>query len=180
MASGLAYISYALTSDWTVLVLAVALDVVVILTCLLNYFQERSASNVLASIQGMLPAACIVVRDGAESKVPAGDLVPGDIVHLTLGQRIPADIRLIAVTDLKVENSSLTGESEPVECTVDKQSDVVTEAKNVVFNSSLVMNGDVSRGCSCHNAAAMPHPFTVQPRLAASTPRTALALKRKV
>jgi len=44
--------------------------------------------------------------------------------------------------DLKVENSSLTGESEPVECTVEKQSDMVTEAKNFIFNSSLVMNGE--------------------------------------
>jgi sodium/potassium-transporting ATPase subunit alpha len=90
----------------------------------------------------MLPAACVVVRDGQEVKVPAEQLVRGDIVHLTIGNRIPADMRLITVGDLKVEQSSLTGENEPIECTVQKQSDMVTEAKNFVFNSSLVMEGD--------------------------------------
>jgi high-affinity K+ transport system ATPase subunit B len=97
-AAGLAFISWGITGDWTILVLAVVLLVVVFLTCALNYFQERSASNVLASIRSMLPAACVVVRDGAETKVPATQLVVGDVVHLTIGNRIPADIRIIHVS----------------------------------------------------------------------------------
>ena len=61
---------------------------------------------------------------------------------MTLGSRIPADIRVVESNSLKVEMSSLTGESDAIEIGVDRRSDIANEARNIVFNSSLVMEGD--------------------------------------
>jgi len=65
----------------------------------------------MASIKDMLPAAVIVLRDGTQTSLPAADLVPGDLVQLSLGQKVPADLRLLEVSsDLKFDRSVLTGE----------------------------------------------------------------------
>jgi sodium/potassium-transporting ATPase subunit alpha len=63
----------------------------------------------------MIPPSCRVVRDGAIISIAAADLVSGDVVLLRVGDKTPADLVLFAATDLKVDNSSLTGESEPQE-----------------------------------------------------------------
>jgi hypothetical protein len=103
VAAGLAFLGYGLNvSDSSTVILAGTLSVIILLTCSINYWHERQTSNVLASIKGMLPSSCIVVRDGAEQSVPAESLVLGDVVHLKLGNRVPADMRLIQATDLKV------------------------------------------------------------------------------
>ncbi|GBF90642.1 p-type atpase [Raphidocelis subcapitata] len=144
VAGSLTYMAYALQSprDRNNLILATALIVVVTLTCTMSYFQERSASNVMASLKAMMPAQCTVTRDGKPTKVEAHDLVPGDLVTLRLGDRIPADIRIIESFDLKVECSSLTGESDLVAATVERHHDAAAEAGNLVFMSSLAMNGE--------------------------------------
>ena len=85
---------------------------------------------------------CTVIRDGAESRVAAVELVPGDVVLLSLGDRVPADLRIIAHKELKVEASSLTGESDAIACCVDAAHATPLEARNLVFHSSLVMNGE--------------------------------------
>ena len=69
-------------------------------------------------------------------------LVPGDIVRLSLGDRVPADLRVIHCVDLKTECSSLTGESEAITACVTAQNTAPLEARNLVFSSSLVMNGE--------------------------------------
>ena len=69
-------------------------------------------------------------------------LVPGDIVRLSLGDRVPADLRIIHCVDLKTECSSLTGESEAITACVTAQNAAPLEARNLVFSSSLVMNGE--------------------------------------
>jgi magnesium-transporting ATPase (P-type) len=125
------------------IILAGALAVIVLLTGALNYYHERAAHNVLASIQSMLPAATVVIRDGKAMTVNARDLVNGDIVHLTIGKRVPADIRIIASADYKVEMSSLTGESDAIECGPEMRSQMPLEARNIVFCSSLTMSGDM-------------------------------------
>lgn len=150
ISSALGFLAYGLTAGDSEegedavnnLILACALLVIVTLTCAMSYWQERQAGNVLASIQGMLPSSTKVVRGGQEVSVPADSLVPGDIVHLTIGNRVPADIRIIAANDLKVEMSSLTGESDAVECGPERRADLPTEAHNLLFNSSMIMNGD--------------------------------------
>ena len=93
------------------LALAVVLLVVVLLQTIFNAWQDFSTSRVMASIQEMLPDDVVVLRDGAETTLPASALVPGDIVQLSLGQKVPADVKLIDVSgDLRFDRSVLTGE----------------------------------------------------------------------
>jgi hypothetical protein len=155
VAGCLTYMAYAIQSprDRTNLILASALVAVVLLTALMTYWQERSAGNVMASLGKMMPAQCTVVRragaaagggnpaSGGERRIDAAELVPGDVVRLTLGDRVPADVRILHSQDLKVEMSSLTGESDLVAMTVDARHPLPAEARNVAFASSLVMNG---------------------------------------
>lgn len=123
----------------------------------------------LPRVCSSLPAECKVIRDGKEFPISCLDLVVGDIVHLTIGSKVPAgkckvtrlvgyvtedevlnklmhpygfaDIRIIQSNSCKVEMSSLTGESDAIACKINRVSDVPAEAKNLIFNSSLVMNG---------------------------------------
>ena len=93
------------------LALAVVLLVVVLLQALFNAWQDFSTSRVMSSIKDMLPADVVVLRDGSQQSVPAIELVPGDLVHIPLGQKVPADLRLIEVSaDLKFDRAVLTGE----------------------------------------------------------------------
>jgi len=144
VAGALTYMAYALQQprDKNNLILASALIIVVTLTCLMSYWQERSAGNVMASLKKMIPNKCTVIRDGHEQKVEATELVVGDLVRLYIGDRIPADIRIVENFDLKVECSSLTGESDLVPASVDKKHDIPAEARNLVFMSTLAMNGE--------------------------------------
>lgn len=144
VAGGLCFLAYGLQNpkDRNNLILGAALIIVVALTCVMSYVQERSASNVMASLSKMMPNQCTVVRDGKEQKVSAVDLVPGDLVKLYIGDRVPADIRILETSDLKVECSSLTGESDLVPASVDKKHDNPAEARNIIFMSSLCMNGE--------------------------------------
>ena len=106
-AAGLAFLGWGLnTSDQTTVILAGTLCFIIFLTCCINYWHERQTSNVLNSIKGMLPPSCIVIRDGVEQSVPADTLVLGDLVHLKMGNRVPADIRLITSSDLKVRGGA--------------------------------------------------------------------------
>lgn len=66
----------------------------------------------MASIKGMLPSDVLVLRDGGQTKVPAKDLVPGDLVTISMGEKVPADLKLIEVSaDLQFDRSILTGEA---------------------------------------------------------------------
>lgn len=65
----------------------------------------------MAAFKNFIPPETLVIREGIQSKVAAVDLVPGDLVIIEFGKKIPADIRIIESVDLKVDNSSLTGES---------------------------------------------------------------------
>jgi sodium/potassium-transporting ATPase subunit alpha len=90
----------------------------------------------------MLPLNCRVIRDGSETVIKAETLVAGDVVHLTTGDKVPADIRIFNSNNGKVERSSMTGESEPEPLTVEKSSDKPTESTNLAFSSSLVVDGE--------------------------------------
>jgi hypothetical protein len=93
------------------LALAVVLLVVVFLQAAFNAWQDFSTSRVMASIQDMLPADVVVLRDGVQTSLPAASLVPGDLVQVVMGQKVPADVKLIDVSgDLRFDRSVLTGE----------------------------------------------------------------------
>jgi sodium/potassium-transporting ATPase subunit alpha len=94
------------------LALAVVLLIVILIQALFNAWQDFSTSRVMASIKGMLPSDVLVLRDGGQTKISAKELVPGDLVTITMGEKVPADLKLIEVSaDLQFDRSILTGEA---------------------------------------------------------------------
>ncbi|KAI0041569.1 sodium-potassium ATPase [Auriscalpium vulgare] len=128
--------------DSSNLALAVVLLVVVALQAVFNAWQDFSTSRVMASIKDMLPADVLVLRDGAQTTIPAAALVPGDLVYIVMGQKVPADMRLVEVTsDLRFDRSVLTGESEAVSGRLEKTDDNILETKNIALQGTLCVNG---------------------------------------
>jgi sodium/potassium-transporting ATPase subunit alpha len=124
------------------LYIAIALIAVVLLNATFTYFQEHQSERIMDSFKSMLPSMITALRDGQPQEVAAAELVPGDVIILNEGDRVPADGRLIAAKELKVDNSSLTGESEPQLLDEGGQADAVLESPNMVFSGSLVQNGE--------------------------------------
>ena len=116
---------------------------IVILNALLGFIQEGRAEKALDSIRKMLSAEARTVRGGQTRMTPAEELVPGDVVLLESGDRIPADLRLADVKNLRTEEAALTGESVPA----DKSTDAVAETATVgdrngmAFSGTLVVSG---------------------------------------
>jgi Ca2+-transporting ATPase len=94
---------------------AVVITVIVLLAAVLGFVQEYRAERAIEALGRMAAPTAAVLRGGAEREVPARDLVPGDVVYLRPGDKVPADGRLSEVVNLQVEESALTGESLPVE-----------------------------------------------------------------
>ncbi len=93
---------------------AAAILAIVILNGLLGFVQEWKAENALVALRQMLSPRCTVVRSGEEQIVESRELVAGDLVQLDTGAHIPADLRLVQVQELRVDESALTGESDSV------------------------------------------------------------------
>ncbi|OPJ68134.1 potassium-transporting ATPase alpha chain 2 [Patagioenas fasciata] len=123
------------------LYLGVVLALVVILTGIFAYYQEAKSTNIMASFSKMIPQQALVIRDAQKKELPADKLVVGDIVEIKGGDRIPADIRLISAQGCKVDNSSLTGESEPQSRSCDFTHENPLETKNIVFYSTTCVEG---------------------------------------
>jgi len=124
------------------LYIAIALLGVVVLNAAFTYFQEHQSEKIMESFKKMMPSMITALRDGRPVDVAAEELVPGDVIILQEGDRVPADGRLIEAKELKVDNSSLTGESEPQLLNAAKSHDNVLESPNMVFSGSLVQNGE--------------------------------------
>ncbi len=88
---------------------------VVLINALIGFIQEGKAERALEAVRSMLAAHAIVQRDGERCTVPAAELVPGDVVWLTTGDRVPADLRLLRAKNLRIQEAALTGESVPVD-----------------------------------------------------------------
>ncbi|WP_281352662.1 HAD-IC family P-type ATPase [Skermanella pratensis] len=92
---------------------------VVVINALIGFIQEGKAEQALDAIRDMLSPNAAVIRDGRRRTIPAEELVPGDLVQLASGDKVPADLRLIAARNLQIQESALTGESVPVSKSVD-------------------------------------------------------------
>jgi magnesium-transporting ATPase (P-type) len=116
---------------------------VVILNALLGFIQEGKAEKALESIRNMLSAEARTLRGGEARMIPAEKLVPGDIVLLESGDKIPADLRLVDAKNLRTEEAALTGESVPA----DKNTDPVTvnatvgDRECMAFSGTMVVSG---------------------------------------
>ncbi|MFC1612620.1 cation-translocating P-type ATPase [Patescibacteria group bacterium] len=123
--------------DMTIIFTAIAVNVII------GFIQEDKANRALAHLKKMVERKAIVLREGKEYEINADDLVPGDVVVLSEGDRIPADGRLINARDLEINEASLTGESLPIQKNtnpIDKET-VLAERKNMVYMGTLVTRG---------------------------------------
>ncbi|XP_056381451.1 calcium-transporting ATPase type 2C member 2 isoform X3 [Hyla sarda] len=122
---------------------AVSITVAILIVVTVAFVQEYRSEKSLEELNKLVPPECNCVRDGKLQHLLARELVPGDLVCLTVGDRVPADIRLIETTDLLVDESSFTGETEPCSKThgsVDEASGLTT-LSNIVFMGTLVRYG---------------------------------------
>ena len=117
---------------------------VVIINAIIGFVQEGKAEKALDSIKNMLSLNAIVVRDGKQKKIEAEQLVPGDIVKLKSGDKIPADLRIIESKNLQVEEAALTGESTAVEKDNKKveQDTLLGDQTGMLFSSTVIMQGN--------------------------------------
>jgi P-type Ca2+ transporter type 2C len=123
---------------------AAVVAAVVLFNAVLGFVQEYRAESAVAALRSMLTRTARVRRGGAEHMIPAEELVPGDLVLLDTGDRVPADGRLIAAHSLEVDESSLTGESTPVAKRVEALADAelpLAERVNLGFNNTVVTRG---------------------------------------
>ncbi|MEQ8516609.1 MAG: HAD-IC family P-type ATPase, partial [Chromatocurvus sp.] len=118
-----------------------ALLTVSVLNALFSFFQEYRAERAMEALRKFLPQEVRVRRDGSELTALAEQLVPGDVVMLGEGDKVPADARLVEVQELVVNNAPLTGESRPVRLTAEAQTTVLSESSNVLFAGCTVKKG---------------------------------------
>lgn len=126
----------------TNLALAILVIIVILLQAGFSAFQDWSTQRVMNSITGLLPSECLVLRDGTIKRIPATDLVGGDIVHLQIGNKVPADLRLLSHSgDIRFDRSVLTGEAEEIEGAVDGTDPNFLESRNIALMGTVVVNG---------------------------------------
>ena len=94
---------------------AAVISAIVVMNSLFGFFQEYRAEKSIEALKRLASLTAVVVRDGERKQIPARDVVPGDIIELHTGEKIPADARIIEEINLETQESSLTGESTPVE-----------------------------------------------------------------
>ncbi|XP_076008691.1 sodium/potassium-transporting ATPase subunit alpha-3b isoform X1 [Genypterus blacodes] len=140
----LAYAIQAATEDDPAgdnLYLGIVLTAVVVITGCFSYFQEAKSSKIMESFKNMVPQQALVIREGEKVQINAEEVVAGDLVEVKGGDRIPADIRVVSAHGCKVDNSSLTGESEPQSRSPDCTHDNPLETRNVAFFSTNCVEG---------------------------------------
>ena len=138
---------------------SVVIAIIVLFAVVLGFVQEWRAERAIEALQQMAAPTATVLRDGTEIKLPARELVPGDVILLHTGDRIPADARLLESVNLQVEEAALTGESVPIEKhvrTLELIDLTVGDRKNMVHAGTVVTYG---RGRALVAATAMQTEF---------------------
>ncbi len=160
--------------------LALAIVAVIVLNGLFGYWQEYRAERAVEALKRLLPESATVVRGGVESRVPAEGLVPGDILLLAEGDRLSADARLLNALDLRLDESSLTGESHPVHKTEMPEANwhiPVVQAHNMVFAGTTVVAGN---GRAVIAATGMNREFGRIAQLTQAVPEEPSPLEREI
>ena len=123
---------------------SIAIAVIVLFSVILGFIQEYRAERAIEALREMAAPTATVVRDGDESEIPARNLVPGDVILLKAGDRVPADARLIESVNLQIEEAVLTGESLPVEKHIQAISGeglAVGDRKNMIYSGTAAAYG---------------------------------------
>ena len=116
---------------------------VVIVNAIVGFIQESKAEKAIESLMSMMTTQTVVIRDGRTLTIPSVELVPGDIVLLQSGDKVPADLRLFVSRELRIDESALTGESVPVAKTVDvlPSNTLLADRRNMAYAGTLVTFG---------------------------------------
>ncbi len=116
---------------------------VVVINAIIGYLQESKAVKAIEALARTMTSEATVVRDGRRTRMPASQLVPGDVIVLQAGDKIPADMRLTYTRDLRIDESTLTGESVPVEKWTNPQDEetALADRVNMAYASTLVAAG---------------------------------------
>jgi Ca2+-transporting ATPase len=123
---------------------AITIAIIVLLAIVLGFIQEFRAEKAMEKLRAMAAPTATVIRDGQESVIAASELVPGDIILLSAGNRIPADARLVEAINLRVEEAALTGESLPSEKNAEilvQENAPLGDRKNMVYAGTSVAVG---------------------------------------
>jgi Ca2+-transporting ATPase len=121
---------------------AVAILIIVVINSVFGFVQEYKAEKTIEALRKLTTPGAVVIRDGKAKKIPSSQLVPGDVVVLEDGSKIPADIRITESVELRIDESSITGESSPVSKeTRTVRTNVLAERKNIAFMGTLVTYG---------------------------------------
>jgi Ca2+-transporting ATPase len=121
---------------------AVAIIIIVILNAIFGFIQEYKAEKTIEALKKLTSPEAVVIRDCEEKKIDSRLLVPGDIVVLDEGSRVPADMRLISVAELRIDEAILTGESVPVNKKTEPfTSTAVADRKNLAYMGTLATYG---------------------------------------
>ncbi|AKS41869.1 carbonate dehydratase [Wenzhouxiangella marina] len=125
---------------------AAVIAAVVLLNALIGMIQEHKAERAMAAIGRMLARTALVRRDGRWQRLPAEELVRGDLVRLEAGDRVPADLRLVESHTLQVDQAALTGESMPIDKAVgpDRSDAELAERSSMLYSGSLITRGTAS------------------------------------
>jgi len=116
---------------------------VVFINAVIGFIQEGKAEKALEAIRTMLSSQAAVLRDGKRINLPADELVPGDIVFVQTGDKVPADVRLFKIKELRIDEAPLTGESLPVEKSTTPVDETATvgDRKCIAYSGTLVTYG---------------------------------------
>merc|ERR1711884_344507 len=146
------------------LYLGVVLSAVVTVTGIFSYYQESKSAKIMEGFKNLVPQYALVRRNNGEKlTVPADTLTLGDIVEIKFGDRCPADLRVVEARGFKVDNSSLTGESEPQTRTPEFTHENPLETKNLAFFSTNAVEG------TCRGIVVNIGDYTVMGRIAGLT-----------
>src|SRR5690606_32605584 len=168
----------AVLGEWADVVVILA---IVVLNALLGAAQEQRAEASLAALKRMGAPACRVLRDGRVREIPAEELVPGDVILVEAGDRVPADARLVETASLRADESALTGESEPE----GKRAEPLDPEKvlglgdfsNLIFNGTTIAYG---RGRAVVYATGMKTALGQIAGLLAAEPQEPTPLQRRM
>ena len=142
VAAGLAFVADALHSGEGMATLGWAILGVILINAIFAFLQEYKAERAVQALRSMLPAQAWVLRDGQQQQIARSELVPGDVLVLEEGEQIPADARLTAAVGMRVDNSSLTGESKPQRRSADPITDGhPLDIANLAFAGTTVLSG---------------------------------------
>ena len=120
----------------------IMLTAVIVISAVISFVQEEKSNNAAKKLQGMITNKLDVIRNGVEAEIEIEEIVPGDIVKLASGDMIPGDVRFLETKDLFIDQSQLTGESNPVEKFTTSETNVgVTDLANIGFMGSNIVSG---------------------------------------